>query len=112
MRGSLDDSLFVHVSAVTGEGLERLDAMVAERLDARSVVVEASVPLADGKSQAALKSAGVLLDERTEGDAWLVLQLRLLESALGSLKSSLGDDVHFQVLEEAAEPYLRGELSA
>jgi len=103
---------FVHVSAVTGEGLERLDAMVAERLDARSVVVEVSVPLADGKSQAALKSAGVQLGERTEGDQWLVLQLRLLESALGSLKSSLGDDVHFQVLEEAAEPYLRGELLA
>jgi len=103
---------FVHVSAVTGEGIDRLEDMVTARLDARSVIVEASLSLADGKSQAALKSAGVVLDERTEGDAWLVLQLRLLESTLGALQSTLGEDVHFQVLEAAAEPYLRGELTA
>ena len=55
---------------------------------------------------------GITRDERTDGEDRVVLSLRILESAYGSLQRSVGDDVRFRVLEEAAEPYLRGELSA
>jgi GTP-binding protein HflX len=102
---------FVHVSARSGEGLDRLDRAVAERVDARSTVVEARLPLADGKSAANLRSAGVLLAEEVEEDT-LVLRLRVLESALGSLRRALDSSVRFRVLEPAREPYYRGELSA
>ena len=103
---------FVHLSAATGEGLERLDATVAARLDARSSIVEVVLALEDGKSAAALRGAGVLLAERTTGDGMLVLRLRLPDGVLGVLRRSLGENVRLRVVEPAAEPYLREGLSA
>ena len=102
---------FVHVSAQTGEGVDRLDRAVADRVDARSVVVEARLSIADGKSGAALRSVGVVLGEEVE-DEVLVLRLRIVESALGSLRRALEETVRFHVIEPAREPYYRGELSA
>ena len=98
---------FVHVSAVTGEGLDRLNAVVAERLDARSTVVEVRLDVADGRGAAALRGAGVLLAESMEADDTLVLRLRMVDGVLGTLRPSLGEGVSVTVLEPAAEPYLR-----
>jgi len=103
----------VFVSARTGEGLDELETVVRARLDARSPVVEVRVPAGDGKSIAALKAAGTLLEQRVdgevEGDHELVLRLRLLDGALGALQSSLGKRARFQVLEPAAQPFFRGD---
>ena len=106
------DQPFVHLSARTGEGIERLEALVAERLDARSALVEVRVPVTDGRAVAVLKREGVVLDEHTEDDTVLVLRLRLPEGALGSLQRSLGDALEWRVVEPAAEPFFRGELTA
>jgi len=100
--------MIVRASAHTGEGLAELETLVRARLDLRSPVVEVRVPLAEGRAIAALKAAGTILDQRVEGDTDLVLRLRLLDGALGSLKASLGKRAHFTVLESAAEPFLRG----
>ena len=99
----------VFVSAHSGEGLERLDALVTRRLDARSPVVEVRISAADGKGIAALKAAGAVLAQRVDGEDELVLRLRLLDGALGSLQSALGKRARFQVLEAAAVPFLKAE---
>jgi GTP-binding protein HflX len=99
----------VFLSAHTGEGLERLEALVRARLDARSPVVEVRLPAADGKGSAALKAAGTVLEQRVDGGVELVLKLRLLDGALGALRSALGSRARFKVLERAAEPYFRGD---
>jgi GTP-binding protein HflX len=53
----------VHLSAKTGEGVERLARVVAARLDARSCVVAIELSLADGRSAAILRGSGVVLSE-------------------------------------------------
>jgi len=111
LRGSRRQP-FVHVSAATGEGLDRLDAAVSERLDARSSVVEVTLPLADGKRAAALRGAGVVLEEQAREDGTLVLRVRLPDGALGALQRSLGGEVGVRTIEPAAEPFLREGLSA
>jgi len=99
----------VLVSARTGAGLERLDAQVRARIDRRSPLIEVRVSTADGKSIAALKAAGTVLEQRLDGDDDLVLRLRLLDGALGALRSSLGERARFRLLEPAAEPFLRAD---
>jgi GTP-binding protein HflX len=99
--------VIVLASAHTGEGLDRLAAVVTERLDARSSVIEARVSPSDGRSCAALKASGALLDQRMDGDEQLVLRLRVLDGALGALQSALGERVRFRVLESAAQPFFR-----
>jgi GTP-binding protein HflX len=102
----------VHVSARTGEGVERLTQAIARRLDARSCVVRIRLALRDGRSAAAVRAAGVVLEERVLGDTDLVLRVRLPDGMLGGLRRELGPDAELEVLEEAEEPFLRGELRA
>ena len=99
----------VSVSAHTGEGLSELEAVVLDRLDRRSPVVEVRVSTGDGRSIAALKAAGTLLDQRVDGSDELVLRLRLLDGALGALQSTLGKRARFALLEPAAEPFYKGD---
>ena len=101
-----------HVSALTGEGLDRLDRAVADHLDARSCIVEVTLPLSDGRSAAAFRNVGQIRSERIEEDRLLVLELRLAERELGALRHGLAEGVELRVLEEAAEPYFRGEVNA
>ena len=103
---------FVHLSARTGEGLDRLDRLVAERLNARSTVVEARLSVTDGKSAAALRRLAVVLSETVEGEDTFVLRLRLPEGAFGALRDALAGAVRFEVLEPAAESCLPTDLSA
>jgi GTP-binding protein HflX len=101
---------FFHVSALTGEGIARLEAHVSARLDARSTVVETEVPLADGRSAAVLRSSGVVLEERVVGDERLYLRLRLHDGALGSLRRSLPPTLGWNVVRAADEPFRREEI--
>ncbi len=103
---------FVHLSALTGEGIERLASIVAARLDARSSVVEVELPLGDGRSAALTRRSGLVLDERVLGEDALSIRLRLLDGAAGALRRLLPPEVAFRVVEPAAEPYASEELSA
>ncbi len=103
---------FFHLSALTGEGIERLEAFVEARLDARSTVVEAVLPLSDGRTAAVLRSSGVVLLERVEGENRLVLRLRLPDGAVGSLQRSLPPQVAWRIVQPAKEPFQREGLPA
>ncbi len=106
------DEPFVHVSAATGEGFDRLDRAVADRLDARSYVVDAFVSVTDGRSIAALRRHALVLEERVEDDTTLVLRLRLSENAYGAAERTLSAAVRFEVVESATDPYYREERPA
>ena len=103
---------FVHVSARTGEGLDRLSRSIEEHLDARSCVVEARIPIIDGRSVSVLRNVGQALSETVEGDTTLVLRLRLVARLVGALENGLADGVDLRIVEPAAQPYYQGEISA
>lgn len=98
----------VHLSAHTGEGIERLHAAIAERLDARSAEIRMTCPMSDGRSLAAAKSMALILEEDYEGE-FAVLRMRVSESALGNLRHSVSADVKIEVLQAPREPLLRAE---
>ncbi len=100
------DEEVVHVSARTGEGVDRLAAAVAARLDRRSAVVELRLPLSDGRTPAAARAAGALLDQRVDGEE-LVLTVKLTEGALGNLLRTAPPSARVQVLQPAEEPIVR-----
>ena len=54
------------LSAKTGQGLERLEALVAAQLDARSEELLLRIPAADGRTLSQLRACGALL-----GEEWL-----------------------------------------
>jgi len=64
------------VSALTGEGVDRLLSAVADLLGAAGEAREVSVPLADGATIAWLYRHGEVRSRRDEGDtAWLTVAL-------------------------------------
>jgi GTP-binding protein HflX len=99
----------VHVSARSGEGLERLDAVVAKHLDARSSVVEVTLPIADGRTLAALRRSGAVLAQETIEDQWLRVRLKLSEGALGNLRRSSPRDVAFEIVNAPDLPRVASE---
>lgn len=99
---------FVRVSASTGLGLDRLADAVSARLDRRSSLVELTVPLADGRTVAAARAAGVVASERVEGDTF-VLEIRLADGALGNLRRAASSETKVRIVRPAEEPYLRME---
>jgi len=101
--GREEDSLFL--SAKTGEGVEDLDRLVRQRLDRRSARVHVRVPLADGRTIARMREAGVVLSEEVcDSDQALSMDLKVDTAALGNLRRRLPDGLHFEVVEPAAEP--------
>jgi GTP-binding protein HflX len=86
----------VFVSAATGEGLERLTAVVAARLDACSTLVDVIVPLADGKSLSAVRRVGALLEQEIVDTEIVRMRLRISEGALGGLRRAVSDAVRFE----------------
>jgi GTP-binding protein HflX len=88
----------VHVSARTGAGLDRLTEAVTRRLDQRSWLVDVLVPLGDGRTAAAVRRAGALVEEETLGTERLRLRARLSDGALGNLRRGAGPGVRFEVL--------------
>jgi GTP-binding protein HflX len=99
----------VHVSARTGAGIEKLEAAVARRLDARSALVEVEVPLSDGRSLAALRRLGSVLAQETVGAELVRLVVRLSEAALGNFVRSAPPTVRVRTLEQPLEPRLSPE---
>ena len=109
MEALVDVLVPFYLSAATGEGIDRLAEAVATRLDRRSVIVELRLPIADGRTAAAARAVSVVRDERVEGDDELVLELKLLESALGNLCRTAHAALDVRVLRPADEPLIRLE---
>lgn len=97
------------VSAVTGEGLDRLDALVAEALDLRSARVRIEVPFRLGAALAAIRRQAVVLEERADAERGMLLEVRVADRELGNLRRQLGEEVRFEVLEPAQTPFLAPE---
>ncbi len=95
----------VWVSALTGRGLDELDAIVARHLDRRCVTVRLVVPFSEGASLAGLKRAGVLLSESHDAELGSILELRIPDRELGNLLRKAGPGLTSEVLEPALEPY-------
>ncbi|MDP6540955.1 MAG: GTPase HflX [Planctomycetota bacterium] len=93
----------VYLSAATGEGLDRLDEIVRERLDARSALLNVFVPLADGRLAAAVRGGGVVTEEEVIEDSQLRLRVRLDAAALGNLRRSARGELRFELLEAPHE---------
>jgi len=93
----------VFVSAHTGEGLDRLDEAVSERLDARSDLVKATLPPAAGGIAARLRMAGRLISETYADDGAIELIMRLPDQAFGLIRGELEGEVKFELLEPARE---------
>jgi GTP-binding protein HflX len=96
----------VPISARTGEGLQRLDAAVARRLDARSARVQIDVPLADGRTIATIRRLGAVLSEETQDDRCLRMVVRISEAALGNLRRSAPAELEVTLLDAPVEPRL------
>ncbi len=77
------------VSAKTGEGLDQLKTVIADEAQKSSRTVEVSYPGSDGATDAHLRRATVILDERYDGDR-VVLRLRANADVLGELGSRSG----------------------
>jgi GTP-binding protein HflX len=88
----------IHVSAVTGEGIDRLTAFVTSALDRRSQPVAVHIPPGDGRSIAAVRSAGAVDDEQVDDDGTMHIRLRLSAGALGLLRRQLGPGATYELL--------------
>jgi GTP-binding protein HflX len=99
----------VQVSARTGEGLERLVAAVARRLDARSARVELEIDVTDGRTIAMVRRVASILEEELIEDRALRLVVRISEAALGNLKRSSSGKLVARTLDEPLEPRLAAE---
>ena len=95
----------VHLSAETGEGLDRLDQLVQARLDARSVIARIEVPMACGDLLAAIKKSSTILEEEVVGDEFVAVVIRVLERSYGALKRRAPEGVRFQLISPATDPY-------
>ncbi|MFT7670697.1 MAG: GTP-binding protein HflX [Planctomycetota bacterium] len=93
----------VHLSAKTGEGVDRLDAMICGILDARSALLRILLPLSDGKLAAQVRRTALVLEEKVHGETELLLRVRMDHGSLGSLKQACVGELNYEVLEPAAE---------
>ncbi|MEO1167672.1 MAG: GTPase HflX [Pseudomonadota bacterium] len=59
----------VAVSALTGQGIEDLRRLVAERLDRGSAIHDVELPVSDGENLAWLHRNGSVLDQQVNGDS-------------------------------------------
>ncbi len=80
----------VHLSSKTGEGVDALIQNVTQRLDERSGLVDVFAEPGDGKTVAAVRSMGALLEEQVDDDGSMRMRIRLSSGALGVLKRQVG----------------------
>jgi len=93
----------IHVSAKTGEGIDRLIEFVIAELDARAQVVTVHIEPGDGRSIAAVRSVGAIDDETCDEDGTMHVRLRLSDEALGALRRHLGPGARFETTGDAAD---------
>jgi GTP-binding protein HflX len=94
----------VYVSAVTGEGLDRLEEAVARVLDAGSVLVDLYPELSDGKLIASIQSLGAMREEETLDTGHMRHRVRITQGELGKLLRLSGDSLRYEVIEPATNP--------
>ncbi|MEE8469364.1 MAG: GTPase HflX [Planctomycetota bacterium] len=99
----------VHLSACTGEGIERLTRLVMRQMDERSVLVEVELPAGDGRLAALVKSSGSVLREEYVDGSTLRLLAKLAPDALGKIRRAAGPLVRIQTLRAAGGARLTGE---
>ncbi len=92
----------VHISAKTGRGLERLTEVVQGFLDERSSTVDIFVPVTDGRTLAAIRAAGGLMEEECLEETTMRLRVRLSAGALGLLQQKTGASARFAPVPESA----------
>lgn len=99
----------VHVSAVTGEGIERLTRLVSEQLDACSPLVDVHIPAADGRASHGVRELGALLEEEIHENGDQRLRVRISPGALGRIRQLSGPGVRIDVIEEPLGGIAEGE---
>jgi GTP-binding protein HflX len=95
-RGSSAE--IVHVSALTGIGLDRLGRSVARRLDEGSVRVRVRLGAGGGRERSLLPELGAILAEECAEDGSASLELAVHGSALGRLHRLAGERLSVEVL--------------
>jgi GTPase len=94
----------VYVSAVTGEGLDRLDEAVARRLDEHSTLVDVFVGLGDGRLDAHVRRlARPIEDEIRAETEERRLRVRLTDGALGNLRRAGGSTLRVEIVNPPAD---------
>jgi len=94
----------VNISAVTGEGLDRLEQAVARRLDARSYLVDIHMPIADGRLDSQVRKLCAPVEESIDDESGdHRLRARLTAGALGNLRRSAGPAVRFDIIQAPAD---------
>ena len=83
-NGALRNRQRVAVSALTGEGCDKLLDLIDRRLDSASRLVRLDIPLADGKTLAWLYRHGEVVGRRDDAEA-AHLAVRLSEADIGRL---------------------------
>jgi GTP-binding protein HflX len=95
-----EEADIVHVSARSGEGLERLARVVQSRLDDRATLVELRLPASASRLAARVRSAGGVLEEEFLEDGTLRLTVRLSPAGVGFLQREIPQGATMTVLEE------------
>ena len=80
----------VLVSAITGDGLDGLLAMIEDRLGAEDQIYEAYLDPADGQGQAWLHSAGEVLERKSFPDGRMRYTVRLATGKAGQAQARFG----------------------
>lgn len=88
-RGELDEMDGISVSALTGEGLDRLKEALIEAKRATQWTETLDIPLADGKAIAHIRAEATILREEYLDDTWRVT-ITATPDAVGRLRHLLG----------------------
>jgi GTP-binding protein HflX len=93
----------VYVSAMTGEGLDRLDESVSRKLDQQSSLVDLHFPIGEGRLNALVHRMGrPLEDEMSVNLQDRRLRIRLTDAALGNLRRTGGPALRIEIVEAAS----------
>jgi GTP-binding protein HflX len=94
----------VLISALTGEGIDRLLALIEERLGAHDTVYEVFVDPADGAGWAWLHERGEVLDGKLYADGRTRFRVRLSGDRAGQAAARFGRMMRRAVLPKPASP--------
>jgi GTPase len=90
------------VFAVTSQGLDDLERLVARRLDERSAIARITVPFREGATLASLRRVAVVLGEDHDSESGTQLLVRIADRELGNFQRGAPRDVRIEVVQPAA----------